>query len=129
MSSSGNVNEGYSTEKKLQPYEEKEKINYELEERKYTISQDGKAKESKERDPFAAVEDFKPVGQPWSELDTAGRVKRALWTSVKIILLIGMLYLFICSLSFLTSAFRLLGGKKQVKPSHQTMLSQTHLLV
>ena len=51
----------------LQPLEEK--INYELEERKCTISQDGKAKESKERDPFAAVEDFKPVGQPWSGRD------------------------------------------------------------
>ena len=50
----------------LQPLEEKEKINYELEERKYAISQDGKTKEIKERDPFAAVEDFKPVGPPWS---------------------------------------------------------------
>ena len=47
-----------------------------------------------------------------TELDTAGKVKRVLLTSAKLIILIGMLYLFICSLSFLTSAFRLLGGKK-----------------
>ena len=41
------------------------KINYELEGRKYTISKSGKTKEVKERDPFDAVEDFKPVGVPW----------------------------------------------------------------
>ena len=31
---------------------------------------------------------------------------------VKIAFLLGLLYLFICSLSFLSSAFRLLGGKR-----------------
>ena len=32
-------------------------------------------------------------------------------TTSKFILLLGLLYMFICSLSFLSSAFRLLGGK------------------
>ena len=49
----------------LQPIEEEGKINFELEERKYRIYQRGKVKEVKERDPFDAVEDFRPVGVPW----------------------------------------------------------------
>ena len=36
---------------------------------------------------------------------------RVVSTITKIALLLGLLYLFICSLSFLSSAFRLLGGK------------------
>ena len=46
---------------------------------------------------------------------TAGKVKRILLTLAKLIVLLGMLYLFICSLSLLTSAFRMLGGKKAGK--------------
>ena len=46
-----------------------------------------------------------------SELDGKGKVKRVTILVVKITTLIGLLYLFICSLSFLSSAFRLLGGK------------------
>ena len=38
-------------------------------------------------------------------------MKRVTILLVKITLLIGLLYLFICSLSFLSSAFRLLGGR------------------
>ena len=45
------------------------------------------------------------------ELDGCGRVKRVALVTLKIILLLGLLYLFICSLDFLSSAFRLLGGK------------------
>ncbi|KAL4237755.1 hypothetical protein ACF0H5_002467 [Mactra antiquata] len=49
---------------------------------------------------------------PWSELTTCGKLKRVLWHYFgKIVLLIGFLYLFICSLSFLGDAFKLLGGK------------------
>ena len=50
-----------------------------------------------------------------TELDTTGKVKRVSLVLAKLILLLGLLYLFICSLSFLTSAFRLLGGKKAGK--------------
>ncbi|XP_060597383.1 sodium-dependent phosphate transport protein 2B-like [Ruditapes philippinarum] len=49
---------------------------------------------------------------PWSELSTGGKVKRILWHYIcKIILLLGFLFIFICSLSFLGDAFKLLGGK------------------
>ena len=38
-------------------------------------------------------------------------MKRVCIVTFKIALLLALLYLFICSLSFLSSAFRLLGGK------------------
>jgi sodium-dependent phosphate cotransporter len=47
----------------------------------------------------------------FTELDTAGKFKRVVWTFTKLVLLLFLLYMFICSLSFLSSAFRLLGGK------------------
>ena len=47
----------------------------------------------------------------FSELSTRGKVKRVTIGVVKFALLIGLIYLFICSLTFLSSAFRLLGGK------------------
>lgn len=45
-----------------------------------------------------------------SELKTSTKIKQALLILVKIFLLIILLYLFFCSLSFLGNAFRLLGG-------------------
>lgn len=71
----------------------------------------GDKQKEQEADPFDAVEDFRPAGPPWSELDGAGKVKRVIITMMKVVLLLGLLYMFICSLSFLSSAFRLLGGK------------------
>ena len=46
-----------------------------------------------------------------TELDGIGKVKRVALAVGKAILLLALLYLFICSLDFLSSAFRLLGGK------------------
>ena len=46
-----------------------------------------------------------------TELDGWGKVKRVAVTFGKVVLLLGLLYMFICSLDFLSSAFRLLGGK------------------
>ena len=46
-----------------------------------------------------------------TELDGIGKVKRVALAVGKVILLLALLYLFICSLDFLSSAFRLLGGK------------------
>ncbi|XP_031563687.1 sodium-dependent phosphate transport protein 2B-like [Actinia tenebrosa] len=66
--------------------------------------------ESEEFDPWA-LPAFKSVGPKWSELDGSGKVKRVAWNFTKFILLLFLLYMFICSLSFLSSAFRLLGGK------------------
>ena len=49
---------------------------------------------------------------PWPiELDYKGKFLRVALAFTKIVLLLGLLYLFICSLDFLSSAFRLLGGK------------------
>ena len=47
-----------------------------------------------------------------SDLTCAGKLKRVLWHYIgKVVLLLGFLYMFICSLSFLGDAFKLLGGK------------------
>ena len=46
-----------------------------------------------------------------TELDCKGKFLRVALAFTKIVLLLGLLYLFICSLDFLSSAFRLLGGK------------------
>ncbi|XP_077997328.1 sodium-dependent phosphate transport protein 2A-like [Glandiceps talaboti] len=68
-------------------------------------------KKETEVDPYELPE-LKDKGIPWSELTTKGKVKRVVMqVIIKPILLLALLYLFICSLDFLSSAFRLLGGK------------------
>ena len=57
--------------------------------------------------PFLLTLNF---GGP-TELDGCGKVQRVALAFGKIVLLLGLLYMFICSLDFLSSAFRLLGGK------------------
>ncbi|XP_073679105.1 solute carrier family 34 member 2b [Garra rufa] len=51
------------------------------------------------------------TGVKWSELDTKGKVLRVFKSILKFILLLGLLYLFVCSLDILSSAFQLVGGK------------------
>uniref|UniRef100_UPI0037E81725 sodium-dependent phosphate transport protein 2B-like n=1 Tax=Semicossyphus pulcher TaxID=241346 RepID=UPI0037E81725 len=51
------------------------------------------------------------TGVKWSELDTKGKIMRVLTGILKTITLLGLLYLFICSLDVLSSAFQLVGGK------------------
>ena len=46
-----------------------------------------------------------------TDLDRRGKIKRVATVFAKIVLLFVLLYFFICSLDFLSSAFRLLGGK------------------
>jgi hypothetical protein len=47
-----------------------------------------------------------------SELDIKEKIVRVLWHYIgKVVLLLLFLYLFICSLDLLSSAFKLLGGK------------------
>lgn len=48
-----------------------------------------------------------------AELDTRGKVLRVVTGIAKGVLLIAFLYLFICSLDILSSAFQLVGGKNQ----------------
>jgi len=50
-----------------------------------------------------------------TDLTTAGKVKRIVWDYLgKVLLLLTFLYLFICSLDFLSNAFRLIGGRHQL---------------
>lgn len=49
---------------------------------------------------------------PWSDLTTAEKSRVLLLNLCKIVAIVGCLYLFICSLSFLADGFRLLGGKR-----------------
>ncbi|XP_035878406.1 sodium-dependent phosphate transport protein 2C [Phyllostomus discolor] len=61
-------------------------------------------------DPWALPQ-LKDTGQSWRELSAAGRLLRVLRGFLKACGLLGGLYLFICSLDILSSAFQLLGGK------------------
>ena len=57
-----------------------------------------------------------------TDLTTAGKVKRIVWDYLgKVLLLLTFLYLFICSLDFLSNAFRLIGG------THQLLIFVTYL--
>ncbi|XP_037530903.1 solute carrier family 34 member 2a [Nematolebias whitei] len=66
--------------------------------------------DSEEPDPWDLPE-LQDTGVPWSALDTKGKVLRVLVSVIKFILLLGLLYMFICSLDILSSAFQLVGGK------------------
>ncbi|XP_034059364.1 solute carrier family 34 member 2a [Gymnodraco acuticeps] len=66
--------------------------------------------EPEEIDPWDMPK-LKDTGVPWSALDTKGKVWRVLVSVGKFILLLGFLYIFICSLDVLSSAFQLVGGK------------------
>ncbi|KAL1483739.1 hypothetical protein MTO96_032983 [Rhipicephalus appendiculatus] len=69
-------------------------------------------------DPWAlpVLED---QGVKWSELTAGGKVQRVVVGVAKALCLVGLLYLFICSLDFLSSAFRLVGGKTAGKVMSQ----------
>jgi sodium-dependent phosphate cotransporter len=56
--------------------------------------------------------DFKDDAKKWDEMDTGEKVVFASWFVFKICLALGLLYLFICSLSFLADGFRLVAGKQ-----------------
>lgn len=65
------------------------------------------------------VDEFDPWGLPevhdfgpkWSELDGFGKAKCVALFSGKVVLLLGFLCFFICSIDLLSCGFRLLGGK------------------
>ncbi|XP_071493500.1 LOW QUALITY PROTEIN: sodium-dependent phosphate transport protein 2A-like [Diadema antillarum] len=75
------------------------------------------SKEKKDDDPWeAAIPEIKTEGEPWSELTTEGKVYRVLvsWLlnyTIRIALLLFLLFVFVCSLKLLSLAFRLLGGR------------------
>ncbi|XP_039076697.1 sodium-dependent phosphate transport protein 2C [Hyaena hyaena] len=66
--------------------------------------------EAGEMDPWALPQ-LKDTGQSWKELSVAGRVLRVVIGFLKACGLLGSLYLFICSLDILSSAFQLLSSK------------------
>ncbi|MEQ2292188.1 hypothetical protein AMECASPLE_020513 [Ameca splendens] len=66
--------------------------------------------DSEDLDPWDLPE-LKDTGVPWSALDTKGKVLRVLVSVLKFIILLGLLYMFICSLDILSSAFQLVGGR------------------
>ncbi|XP_040180240.1 sodium-dependent phosphate transport protein 2C-like [Rana temporaria] len=77
----------------------------------YTTSMDLPYEEPNEDiDPWALPE-LQPSGPSWNEMNNKERVKRVTMGLVKSFLLIGFLYLFICSLDVLSSAFQLVGSK------------------
>ncbi|GAA6072830.1 solute carrier family 34 member 2b isoform X1 [Tachysurus ichikawai] len=55
--------------------------------------------------------ELQDVGPKWSELDTKGKVLRVITSIARLVLLLGFLYMFVCSLDILSSAFQLVGGK------------------
>lgn len=62
-------------------------------------------------DPWAISNIYTEI-TPWKELSGCGKFQRIAWDFVgKVVLLIGFLYFFICSLDFLSVAFKLIGGK------------------
>uniref|UniRef100_A0A8C4ZYI3 Uncharacterized protein n=1 Tax=Gadus morhua TaxID=8049 RepID=A0A8C4ZYI3_GADMO len=66
--------------------------------------------EEASEDPWDLPE-LKDSGTPWSALSTGGKVLRVLVSVGKLLLLLCFLYMFICSLDILSSAFQLVGGK------------------
>ncbi|XP_060069023.1 sodium-dependent phosphate transport protein 2B-like [Ylistrum balloti] len=54
--------------------------------------------------------ELKDTSKPFKEMNGNEKVVFVLWVILRIILFLGFLYLFVCSLDFLSSAFRLLGG-------------------
>ncbi|XP_068925053.1 sodium-dependent phosphate transport protein 2B-like [Petaurus breviceps papuanus] len=63
-----------------------------------------------EQDPWD-MPNIKDSGIKWSERDTKGKIIAIFRGFGKVILLLGFLYLFVCSLDILSSAFQLVGGK------------------
>uniref|UniRef100_A0A671QMH8 Solute carrier family 34 member 2a n=1 Tax=Sinocyclocheilus anshuiensis TaxID=1608454 RepID=A0A671QMH8_9TELE len=63
-----------------------------------------------EEDPWEMLE-LQDTGVKWADLDTKGKILRVLINAAKLFLLVGLLYMFVCSLEILSSAFQLVGGK------------------
>ncbi|XP_062898226.1 sodium-dependent phosphate transport protein 2B-like isoform X1 [Mobula hypostoma] len=66
--------------------------------------------ENEPEDPWA-LPSLEDTGAKWSELSPKKKMFRVLIAVLKILSLIGFLYLFVCSLDILSSAFQLVGGK------------------
>ncbi|XP_006919014.2 sodium-dependent phosphate transport protein 2B isoform X1 [Pteropus alecto] len=74
------------------------------------LIEEPKAEPTEVEDPWDLPE-LKKKGIKWSERDTKGKLLCVFQGIGKFILLLGFLYLFVCSLDILSSAFQLVGGK------------------
>jgi len=70
-----------------------------------------KLREADQWDVVNEILDESDFGKPWAEKSSKGRALMVASLLLKVVVVIVSLYLFICSLSFLSSAFQLLGGK------------------
>ncbi|XP_076449231.1 sodium-dependent phosphate transport protein 2C-like [Babylonia areolata] len=102
---------------------EKSEGKEKTEEKEKTEKEEKKEEDEEEEDPWSLPE-LKSKETPWAELTRWGRVKRMVWYVARVTLLLGLLYLFICSLDILSSAFRLLGGKAAGEALSNTVLFQ-----
>ncbi|XP_021325432.1 solute carrier family 34 member 2b isoform X1 [Danio rerio] len=73
-------------------------------------AQQWEPEQEEEVDPWELPE-LLDTGVKWSELDRRGKVLRVCTSVLKLLLLLGLLYMFVCSLDILSSAFQLVGGK------------------
>lgn len=62
------------------------------------------------------------------DYDESSKAKRIVIVCIKVIILVTLLYTFICSLTFLSSAFRLLGGKAAGKFISNSQLLQNPIV-
>lgn len=92
------------------PYHEKGHINGAFDPSLDSIVVELKDKKEKDDDPWA-LPDIENTETPWNELSSIGKVGRLLWLFIRIVLFIVFLYFFICSLTFLSDGFKLVGGK------------------
>ncbi|XP_037070694.1 sodium-dependent phosphate transport protein 2B-like [Pollicipes pollicipes] len=70
----------------------------------------GEEKKQLEDDPWALPE-LAPAGKPWAAMSPGEKRQRVVVNVAKLVCLLSLLYLFICSLDFLSQAFRLVGGR------------------
>ncbi|XP_044538346.1 sodium-dependent phosphate transport protein 2B-like [Gracilinanus agilis] len=76
-----------------------------------TIALTEELKELREEQSPLDIPNIKNSGIKWSERDTSEEITAVFRGILKVILLLGFLYLFVCSLDMLSSAFQLVGGK------------------
>lgn len=70
------------------------------------------AKPSTDEDDAKWAVQFESDAKPWASLTTQEKAKALLVVMLKVAIILGALYAFICSLSFLADGFRLVAGKR-----------------
>lgn len=70
-----------------------------------------KESDAKKDDPWQVSDVVQDEGTKWGDMTTCEKIQRVCINTSKVVLVFGFLYLFICSLDFLASAFRLIAGR------------------